>query len=221
VQPDVPGILKKGSKTYKAASQYEFVTDVTTFDPRTKKSTTGHARFAFKSPNRYRVEMDGFSEGMGPFGMGQGLILHDGSTLWFYTAQTNQYGSIPGEKLSPNAPGDLGDVRPGAMDYFMMWRYRGAADSAGDAKLIRQEAIDFDGRKVECYVIGVHPTRVSVPDAVEYTWWIDKNRNRVLREDTDESSAVFRVIRLNEPLSDDLFKFTPAPGTQRIEPRAP
>ncbi len=219
-QPDVPGILKKVSETYKAASQYEFVTDITMIDPQTKKGITGHTRFAFKPPNKYRMETDGFGEDMmGP--LGQGLVVHDGSNLWVYMPKANQYSSIPGDKLTADAPGDLGDGRPEFMDHSMMWRYRGAQDFANGAKLIRQETIDFGGKKLDCYVLQVVPTSGEFRNKEPYTWWVDKSGYRILREDSPGSSDMFKVIRLNEPLSDDLFKFTPPPSAHRFEMTIP
>jgi hypothetical protein len=46
-------------------------------------------------------------------------------------------------------------------------------------------------------------------DPAAYTWWVDKKNSRILREDHAGSSAVFTTIQLNDPVSDDLFKFTP------------
>src|ERR1700730_4084407 len=81
-QPDVAEILKKVSETYKAASQYEFVADATVHEARTGRDVTSHMRFAFKAPDRYRVEgsMPGMS--VGDLGPGEAIIVHDGSVVW-------------------------------------------------------------------------------------------------------------------------------------------
>jgi outer membrane lipoprotein-sorting protein len=131
--------------------------------------------------------------------------------------KANQYSSIPGDKLTAGAPGDLGDGRAEFMDYSMMLRYRGAQDFANGAKLIRQEPVDFAGKKLDCYVLQVVPTSDESRNKEPYTWWVDKSGYRILREDSPGSSDMFKVIRLNEPLSDDLFKFTPPPGARRFE----
>jgi hypothetical protein len=45
-----------------------------------------------------------------------------------------------------------------------------------------------------------------------YTWWVDKQRSIVLREDTRSkvgtrmSSMVFEVAKVNEPLPESLFQ---------------
>ena len=50
-------------------------------------------------------------------------MVYDGSALWFYLPKTNQYGSVPASALTADAPGDLGDMRPEAVDEFMMLRF--------------------------------------------------------------------------------------------------
>lgn len=203
-QPNVAEILQKISDTYKNVSQYEFVIDVTAHDPRTQKDLPGHTRFAFRSPNKYRMEMEG----------GSVLTVHDGSNLWMYMRDSNQYGVISADKLTADAPGDLGDASPEAMDHFIMWRYRGAADFAGNAKFLREETIEFSGARVDCYVVALFPNGKTA-----YTWWVAKSRYVILREDDAGNSAVFKTIKLNEPLADDLFQFVPPPGARKIEPQ--
>jgi len=54
-QPSVAEILQKVSQTYKAVSEYEFVADLTARDA-AGSTSAGHMLFAFRSPNRYRME---------------------------------------------------------------------------------------------------------------------------------------------------------------------
>jgi hypothetical protein len=124
----------------------------------------------------------------------------------------NQYVSIPLSELA-RAPGDLGDAAPAAMDHFMMWRYRGAADFADGPKFLREETLEVAGAKIPCFVLTVKPPRSSLV----YTWWIDKTRFRILREDDAGNSALFTTIRLGEPMADERFKFTPPPGARELE----
>ena len=85
-----------------------------------------------------------------------------------------------------------------------MSAYRDAADSP--AEFIREEK--------SCYFVKVTPKYISTVQ----TWWIDKASYHVVRVDDDDSSVVFTTIKLNEPLPDDLFKFTPPPGAKKVEP---
>ncbi len=210
-QPDAAGILKKVGETYKAASQYELAARL--YAGGNGAGPTGHMRFAFKAPNRYRME--GAMPGMmaGAAGSNGAVAVHDGAALWFYLPESNQYLSIPASELTEDAPGDLGDARPEAMDRFIMIRYRGAAEYAPGAKMVREEAVDFGGAKAQCYVV----TFTEKEGKTVYTWWIEKGRYRILREDHAGTSTVYTTIKLNEPLPDALFKFVPPAGARKVE----
>jgi outer membrane lipoprotein-sorting protein len=205
-QPDVAEILKKVSETYKGVSEYELVGDGTDTDSRSGKREAIHMLFAFKGPNRYRME--GTGAGVAPDGSGQSVTVYDGSVMWMYLPESNQYGSFPGSELF-NDGGDGQDAKPEAMDQAMMSWYRGAGDAADGAKFLREEAIEIAGAKIDCYVVS----------AKDRTWWVNKTTSRVVREDHGRTSVVFTTIKLGEPLPDSLFKFEPPPGAKKIEPQ--
>jgi outer membrane lipoprotein-sorting protein len=211
-QPNVAEILRKVSQTYKAAANYEFVADATVRTDGANKGWSSHLLFAFVSPNRYRME--GAFPGMGSDDPvpGKALMVHDGSTLWFYFPESNQYVTFKASDLTNDAPGDQGDVAPAAMDHFMMWRYRGAAGFS-DARFLRDETLEFAGAKVDCYVVTV----AQKSGGYAYTWWVDKQDSRILREDNAESSTVYTTVNLDKPLPDELFKFEPPPGARKVE----
>jgi len=209
--PDLRQILQRVSDTYRAASQYELFAAATTHDDDTNDTARMH--FAFKGPNRYRME------GALPGGMAldaaefsQAVLVHDGSNLWFYLPKTNQYGSFSASQLTPDAGGDLGDLAPGFLDQMMLGRYRDAA-AFPVTSFLREEAVEFGGSKVACYVVTVSRSRNSTV----YTWWIDKQTNYILREDNPGSSTVFTAIKINEPLADTLFRFDPPAGARKVD----
>jgi len=212
-QPDVAEILKKVSDVYKPASQYEFEIDAA--GQAGGKNVTTHLHFAFSAPDRYRME--GLLPGMGGPNSdlgSEGVFVDDGTTLWFYFVKPNKFASIPASALTPDAPGDLGDARPEAMDYVMTWRYRGAADFIQkEAKYLREDVLEIAGKKIACYIVTIAATMASLT----YTWWVDKTTYRILREDDAGSSAVFTSIRINESIPDAMFKFDPPPGAEKIE----
>jgi outer membrane lipoprotein-sorting protein len=203
---DATKILKKVGATYLGAKEYLLEADAS------GRESSGRMLMAFKPPNRYRME------GTGLFGddpaFASVVIVDDGSFVWFYLPKVNQYASISTSQLTEDAPGDLGDLRPEAMDSFMMSRYREAADSGG-AKLLREETLEIAGARVDCLVLQVSP---RVAPSI-HTWWVDRRNNQIVREDDAVSSTVFTTIRLNMPVADELFKFTPPPGAKKIEPQ--
>jgi outer membrane lipoprotein-sorting protein len=205
-QPDVAEILKKVAEIYKDASEYELVADAT--DAKSGTAEVYHMLFAFKAPNKYRMQGVGFIDA----DIGDEVVMvHDGSAVWFYSPKSNQYDSVPATALI-DAPGDLGDASPEVMDGFMMGRYRGAADHTDAAKFLREETIEAAGAKLACYVVTVF----SSGSRSAYTWWVDKARYRIVREDHDGTSAVYTTLKLNEPLPDELFTFKPPPGARKI-----
>jgi outer membrane lipoprotein-sorting protein len=212
-QPDLMAVLKKVGEIYKAATQYEFVGDGTCHVRKTGAVETFHMLIAFKAPNRYRMQAATPCLGPGEPDLGEPLMVHDGSVLWAYFPGMNLYTSMPASALTADASGDMGDVRPENVDLFTMWRQRGIADVAGQATFVREEAMNFAGAKVTCYVVVV-PPQEHLP---AQTWWIDKTNYHILRMDDDNSSVVFTSVKLNEPLSDELFKFTPPADARKVE----
>ena len=205
-QPDVRDILGKVSALYKSATQYEIVAESRSVDP-VSNAGAGRARVVFQAPNRYRVEgADSINAETGA------IVVDDGSTIWLYFPQTNQYNSIPVSALKDDAAGDLRGLRPETQDESAMSRYR-HADASQEAKYLRDEAILYSGAKTDCYVVSASQEK----GGPAHTWWIEKKTYKILREDDAEASIVFTVVKLGEPVSDDQFKFAPPEGAQKIE----
>jgi outer membrane lipoprotein-sorting protein len=213
--PDVAEILKKVGRTYQAAKDYELVAGFTFQD--NGAAAGGHMLFAFKTPNRYRMEGALPGMGLGGAGSDKAILVDDGATIYCYLPQMNGYASFSASELTGDAPGDAGDMRPEAVDHYLMWRYRGAADFAATARFLREETIEIAGAKVPCYVVAVSPER----GGHTYTWWVDQKLYHVLREDQGEgknaSSTVYTLVQLDSPPAAELFKFVPPPGARKIE----
>jgi outer membrane lipoprotein-sorting protein len=188
-QPEVREILKQISDTYKSTSQYELSATATAHEASGRTDAPIRMHFAFKAPDRYRVE--GVPLGAGDSSeLGEAVIVNDGATVWLYFRKANEYGSVADTQLTADAADDLGDLAPNAMDQFMMWRYRGAAGFT-EARFLREETVEFGGTQVGCYVLTVSQKKDGVP----YTWWVDKQQHRILREDNPGSSTVFTAQR--------------------------
>lgn len=211
--PDLAELLKNVSETYKSAVQYELVGDATSADARSGKIGSFHMRIAFKAPNKYRIEGQLPRMNFGGVEFGDGIIVHDGSAAWFYFPKVNQYGSFSADRLTAEAEGDLGDLRPEFVDQVVMSGYRGAVERAPGAKFLREETISLGGSRVACYVVAITPAG----DEPSNTWWVDRKRHVVVREDQGGSSVVFTSVRLGEPLAPELFRFVPPPGAKKLE----
>ena len=200
--PTASEILKQIATAYSSAKEYEIVT--------TSTGTTiaGRVLFAFRKPNSYKMDGDDpdFEKDDGSFN--PIVLVHDGTALWLYRPKSKDYVSFTGRDIRD-------DLKPEAMDEAAIGRFKRAAELPGIAKVVRADSTEIAGAKVDCYVLTV-PVSTASEGMVEYTWWVEKKTNHVVREDRAGSSVLFSTVKLNEPLPDDLFKFTPPAGTRQM-----
>lgn len=199
-RPDVPEVLKKVSETYRGAKEYEIISTST------GTASPGRLLLAFRAPNRYRMEGADPNMDNADGTFDEIILVCDGSSEWLYHPKGNEYGVVTGRDVA----GDFG-----AMEDLAIGRFRRAADLSGKAMFVREEPLQINGTDVDCYVLTL-PISIPREGTSVHTWWVDKKSNRVVREDHDGSSVVFTIIKLNEPLPDDLFKFAPPPGARKM-----
>jgi len=219
-QADAVEILRKVSEAYGAATQYEVRSIVTFAEPDASfKSISSH--LFYRSPDMYRWE------GKTTLGAGQQdpallakdefLNVFDGSTLWSYFPKLNEYSAFTDRFPEGMSPQDLSRF-PG-LGVFR--------DLVGDpsrsrrVRVLREERLAAGASSAaDCFVIELaDPLSTSIV-------WIDKKRYYVLREDENigrdgkaTASVVYSLVRLNEPLEDELFKFNPPPGARKVAPQ--
>jgi outer membrane lipoprotein-sorting protein len=202
--PDAAEILKRVSAAYKAATQYELVMDRVEKDPATGEGAGAHILTALKLPDRYRIERRavGSSNEVN-------IVVLDGSSLWMYDSELNQYASYPAASIGKDLPQEIGAR---GVDDSAMSRFRSAQGNAASARFLREENTDIGGTKVACYVVSV----MDGDDA--YTWWIDKKTNHVVREQDATSMTIFTTVKLGEALPASLFKFDAPAGARKSDP---
>jgi outer membrane lipoprotein-sorting protein len=203
-KPDVAEILKKLSATYKAATQYELVMDRVEKDPASGESAGAHIRTALKLPDRYRIERKAVGNSNEV-----NIVVLDGSALWMYDSELNQYASYPAALIGKGLPAEIG---PSGVDDSNMTRFRSAQDNAASAKLLREEDVEVGNALVACYVVAL----TDGDDA--YTWWIDRKTSHVVRENDATSMTIFTVVKLGEMLPASTFKFDPPAGARKADP---
>jgi uncharacterized caspase-like protein/outer membrane lipoprotein-sorting protein/peroxiredoxin len=92
----------------------------------------------------------------------------------------------------------------------------------------REDVIEVEGKKVPCYVVESSSqfTQGGSQTTTKQTWWFDKTRKITLRQDMSinsgtlksDNSKVTTIARIDEPLDDALFTFTPPPGAKEVPP---
>jgi outer membrane lipoprotein-sorting protein len=204
-QFDVREALAKVSETYSSAAQYEFAIHTTSSDA---ASVPFFLHVAVKKPDRLRMEvtLKERSKSDPSANPDDAITVADGEYTWIYSPKLAQYTKRK----------DASAFVSHAEEQLFV-RYRNALRGAGRARALREESLELDGRSVSCYVIEIADDSRSEL----HTWWIDKSRYLVLREDLAKGqyreSAVYTVARMNEPLPLDLFVFSPPAGAKQVE----
>jgi len=219
-QPDVSVILRQVGERYANAKQYRFAV---------KKSgeESGSLEIAIRKPDQFRLEADGrVIDGADAFN--RVTLVSDGGTAWNYFAESQQYTrkrvTLP--LLDTEPPAISPDTFVLQADTVFLTRYAEFAKAADHARLLRQEIIAAGGGTADCYVIEFQAPLPGFRD--RYTWWVDKTRHLVVREDTQPassrrpaSSVIYTAASIDEPLPDDLFRFTPPPGAKQVDQLEP
>jgi outer membrane lipoprotein-sorting protein len=214
-QPDPIEILKEVTETYKNVAQYELESTTTFRNADTGQETSGSMRFVYRSPDKYTEEMKGSPLAALAALIGQRsdsvideiVTVYDGSNLWAFNPKANEYRVY----AVPNLPRDS---RPEDADLYMgIGSYRHASQVFGNSKFVREDRVDAGGGPADCYVLETASTQQLL--------WVDKKSHHVLRVDSSAPeigsvSMVFKTVRLDEPLSDDTFKFKPPPNARKL-----
>ena len=203
--PNAAKVLQRVTETYLGATAWNFVGIVTaTVDGAAVSRVVVSAG---KGGGKLRSELSvpGSLDG-------SVIIVVDGANVWAYSPKHNQY-----------IKKAISEEPAGFLQYFKapLFTYLTDADEMKTARLLREETIEVDGVATTCFVIEVHRSR---PLAIT-TWWIDKNRFLVLRDDqaggldsaVRGSRTVWITATVNEPSPDGLFTFTPPLGARQVE----
>jgi outer membrane lipoprotein-sorting protein len=204
-KPDAAEILAKVKDTWKDLKTYDLNLEIRLGDPSGAEQREGLRVAASIGPDRYRVVYGGLPGAETT--ATDGTMIYDGATFWVYLPLRNEY------RMGPMAPDKLGrDAKPEKVNTDTgIGQYMQLVGRFNGSHLLREESLSIDGGKADCFVIE--------KDAGG-KMWIDKRNYHVLRAeevdaDGSTSTAVIR-IKLNEPLSDDLFKFAPPPGARNL-----
>ncbi len=235
---DAIRLLNKVRETYSSLKSFQL--EGTSVAESQGSGMHGSMDFPFKAdfvaPSKFRIETKNPVMAV--------LIVSDGQTTWLYVPSTKAYSKIDLEEarksLSQNQGGEGREKFMAAsaaagvgIDMFEV----GIADRVRQAEILREEGVELEGKDVECYVVRVeYEQSKDETDALPEikTYWIDKNRFIVLRENWEyhaevksdivggsmniKHSANLTKVRLNEPVADELFVFTPPAGAKEAEP---
>ncbi|HZS25659.1 MAG TPA: redoxin family protein [Candidatus Angelobacter sp.] len=210
---DALALINKVSDTYKAFESY-YIEGTSIADQQHDESrelTEYPIIIAKAKPDKRRLETkDPFSGA---------AFVSDGTTAWSYMAMGHQFSK------SPAAQAQKPKIQFLPKDYVE--RYANLAKEIHEARYVGNENLTFEGKQVDCAVLefAEQPDEKKLtknPEPVKHTIWVDKARYWVLQESWKEPpfdfmgitmrssmKVVFKTIRVNEPVPDAVFTFTP------------
>lgn len=154
------------------------------------------------------------------------LTVSDGRSTWVYSARLNQYAKRKAAALAGDGTVEL---ETGFMSKY--WRM---TEGLKQAKVLREEVVELEGKAAECYVVeaSYEPAAESSNfEALPKLFWIDKKRHIVLKDVSGvvikspqpgaarhlRQTTMFSIARINEPVADDLFAFNVPEGAREAD----
>jgi thiol-disulfide isomerase/thioredoxin len=181
------------------------------------------AKLAASAPGKMRVESTSQAGGA--------LIVSDGENTWVYIDLTKQYMKTP---AATSPEGLVRSLVPGMGGVFDQLKSK---DPYLSAKITGEEAVEVDGKKIDCFVVEATMDKIAMPGAMTMTgalmkMWIDKDSKLSLKTTVTatmqggpaaatpmQMNMAMTVIskKLNEPVEESLFTFTPPEGAKEVK----
>ena len=219
--PDAEALIRQTGEVIQKLQSVQYDTDMTMEMSRGEgepMKMTSQSSVARVKPGKMRAEskVQGFST----------ILVCDGEFTWIYNGMNKHYLKKP-VALEPQAL--LSAV---GMSEMQDLRF-------APATVLRSEALEKDGQKHDCWVVEqridkmdftVPGQKTEVKDGV-MTYWIDKDLRMALQSTTSMKiqmsplpqpmamvqKMVIRNLKVNQPLPDSLFTFTPPADAKEVE----
>jgi thiol-disulfide isomerase/thioredoxin len=176
---------------------------------------------AYLNPGKTRVETKGAGISV--------VNVSDGENTWLYNSRANQYAKVPAVQGPAAVLAVLGMKMPDMSSIHFSY------------KTVGEETIDIDGQKYECWVVELQIGEFALPASQTdkapppkvtgsvMTSWIDKKLGidvqsalamKMQTGGTDlqmHQKMVKKNLRINQPVDEALFTFTPPPGATEVK----
>jgi outer membrane lipoprotein-sorting protein len=223
-KPDAAELLRRVTEVYTNVKQFQLafegkmvITRVS--DGAVTSESIERGAMAVQEPDRLRFETGGGTEDAG-------LVVSDGKIAWAYSPKTNEYMKLqPGR--APATPLSDSDITDDLKVPYMMQMAHQALEffkfpPSVQTSAVGEETLTVQGSSFPCIVVSIEGRPFPKSKA---KLWIDKARKVVLREDVtnvsgtivESSSTIYQIVRINEPLPEVLFQFTPPPGAKLVK----
>jgi thiol-disulfide isomerase/thioredoxin len=221
--PDGASLTKQAEAAAKKFHTLQYAADMTMDMSLMGRPTklTMETSAAIASPGKMRIA----SKIQG----GDTLLVSDGEYTWMYISMVKQYTKTAAALgLEAAITGSLGFKMPDM------------ASVPKRIKTLREETIEMDGQKRECWVIETQIDEISLPlpqgvkveakaTGVAVTSWIDKKTLLDLQSTTSltintgpmkiemHQKTVKRELKVDEPIADSVFTFTPPADAKEVK----
>jgi len=226
---DARAQLDKVSQTYRQLGSYQFegTVGISMLMKGNRQGFEFPVVAAAASGGRSRTEMRNPMMGIS--------VVSDGKNTTTYSQQLNQYTRKAGTPPASHPDSAFAPVLP-LPEASPIARYFDLAKGVENARRLGQTTLMLAGRPVPCDLVAVdftHPAGSQVTYSPTILW-IDRARNIVARESTTVTAAstpsgkmemtqttIYPIARINEPLADSLWTFTPPLGAQLVDELKP
>jgi len=196
--PDVRDLLGRAEARYDALASLRAEFDQKIEIPLLGRERSGTGRWYQKGRGRFKME---FTEPAGD------VIVADGASLWLFYPSTH-----PGQVIRSTIDANV----TGAGMADLQGRIFEQAAAAYDAELVGREEVE--GRST--WLVSLTPRDVSPYRRVRV--WIDPSdllvrRFEIVEENETIRTVVLRDLRPDAQIDDEVFAFTPPPGTDVFE----
>jgi thiol-disulfide isomerase/thioredoxin/outer membrane lipoprotein-sorting protein len=220
--PDAQTLLDRAQATAKSFHSLQFTAEITMeteFSSGPVKMTTEMSS-AYLNPGKTRIESKTAGVTI--------LDVSDGETTWVYDSMGKQYAKIPAVQGPAAVLASLGVNMPDASSIHTSYKITG------------EESIEIDGQEHDCRVVEMQVGEFTLPStpnvktppkvtSVAMTSWIDKQLGIDLQSTLTMKmqiggkdvamyeKTVKKSIKINQPLDEALFTFTPPPGAKEVK----
>jgi len=178
-------------------------------------------KITVSNPGKLRIESSGK--------MGDSVIVSDGENTWMYVGILKQYTKTPAASTPESLVKSLVPGMSSVLDQLK------AKDPYLSAKIVGEEPVEVDGKKIDCYVVEARLDKISLPGSIEMSngvqkAWIDKVTKLSLKQtmtatvqggpltepaQMNQASTVISQ-KLDENVPDSSFTFTPPEGAKQV-----
>jgi thiol-disulfide isomerase/thioredoxin/outer membrane lipoprotein-sorting protein len=218
--PDAQTLYDRAQATAKTFHSLQYTIEITIDSGFSSGPIKTEVLSAYLNPGKTRMETKGAGISI--------LDVSDGENTWVYNSSVNQYAKIPAAQGPAAIVAAMGAKMPDMSSIHTSYKTTG------------EETIEIDGQKHDCWIVEMQIGEVALPAGQEdkappkltsavMTSWIDKQlgvdvqstlamKMQIGGTEMDmHQKMVKRSLKIDQPVDEALFVFTPPPGATEVK----